>query len=48
MMGLRAQVLGHIEAGNLLPPVVVLQMLAASPGLRLALVKGGRLLYIHC
>jgi hypothetical protein len=33
-------VLGHIEAGGLLPPLVVLQALAANPALKLAVVAG--------
>ena len=32
--------LAHIEAGALLPPLVVLQTLAANPHLNLAVVKG--------
>ncbi len=35
-----AEVLGHIEAGGLLPPLVVLQALAANPALKLAVVAG--------
>ena len=31
--------LGHIEAGGLLPPLVVLQTLAQNPRLKLSLVK---------
>ena len=33
------EVLAHIEAGALLPPLVVLQALAANPQLKLAVVK---------
>ena len=33
------EVLGHIEAGGLLPPLVVLQTLAKNPRLKLSLVK---------
>ena len=33
------EVLGHIEAGNLLPPLLILQILAANPRLKLSLVK---------
>ncbi len=32
--------LAHIEAGGLLPPLVVLQALAANPALKLSVVKG--------
>ncbi len=34
------EVLAHIEAGALLPPLVVLQALAANPALNLSVVKG--------
>ncbi len=34
------EVLAHIEAGALLPPLVVLQTLAVNPHLNLAVVKG--------
>ena len=34
-----AEVLGHIEAGGLLPPLVVLQALARNPALKLAVVR---------
>ncbi|BDA46644.1 Vacuolar protein sorting-associated protein 11 homolog [Coccomyxa sp. Obi] len=34
------EVLAHIEAGALLPPLVVLQALAANPALKLSVVKG--------
>ena len=34
------EVLAHIEAGGLLPPLVVLQALAANPALKLSVVKG--------
>ncbi len=34
-----AEVLGHIEAGGLLPPLVVLQVLARNPALKLAVVR---------
>ncbi len=33
------EMLGHIEKGNLLPPMVVLQTLARNPHLKLAVVK---------
>jgi len=33
------EVLGHIEAGNLLPPLLILQILATNPRLKLSLVK---------
>lgn len=33
------EVLAHIEAGGLLPPLVVLQALAANPALKLSVVK---------
>lgn len=33
------EVLAHIEAGALLPPLVVLQALAANPALKLSAVK---------
>ena len=33
------EVLGHIEEGGLLPPLVVLQTLAANPRLKLSVVK---------
>ena len=31
--------LGHIEAGNLLPPLIVLKTLAKNPRLKVSLVK---------
>ena len=31
--------MGHVEAGNLLPPLVILQTLAKNPRLKLSLVK---------
>lgn len=31
--------MGHIESGNLLPPLVILQILAKNPNLKLSLVK---------
>lgn len=34
------EVLGYVEAGNMLPPMVVLQALAKNPHLTLAVVKG--------
>ena len=34
-----AEVLGHIEAGGLLPPLVVLQALARNPALKLDVVR---------
>ena len=33
------EILGHIEAGDLLPPLVVLQVLGKNPRLKLSLVK---------
>ncbi len=33
------EVLSHIEAGGLLPPLVILQILAKNPRLKLSLVK---------